>query len=63
MPHDVDGKELKVGSTVMVPCNVIAIHITEEYCNVYLETNLEMYPSGNRTLLTLNSQQTILKDQ
>ena len=63
MPHDMNGKELKVGSTVMVPCNVKAIHQTEEYCNVDLETNLEMFPGGNRSQITLNSQQTILKEK
>jgi hypothetical protein len=62
MPHDINGKELRVGSTVMVPCNVKAIHQTEEYCNVELETNLGMFPSGNRSAITLNSQQTVLKD-
>jgi len=59
MPHDKRGTELKVGDTVMVPCIVKAIHLTEDYCNVDLQTKLTMPPAGTVTLLTLNSRQTI----
>jgi len=61
MPHDMNGNEIKVGSTVLVPCSVKAIHLTEQYCNVDLETNIAMHPTSNRTALTLNSRQTIRK--
>ena len=61
MPHDLMGKELKVGDTVLVPCQVKAIHLTEEYCNVELETNLVMFPVDSRVAITLNSRQVILK--
>ncbi len=61
MPHDMNGNELKVGSTVYVPCSVKAIHLTEEYCNLDLETNIAMYPSSNRSALTLNSRQVVRK--
>ena len=62
MPHDMNGNELRVGTTVLIPCQVKAIHLTEQYCNVDLETNIPMYPSDNRTTLTLNSKQTIKKE-
>ena len=63
MPHDINGKVLKVSDVVLIPCKVNAIHITEEYCNVELETNLGMYPNGTKTSIILNSQQTILKEK
>jgi len=59
MPHDNRGEELQVGDTVMVPCRVKAIHLTENYCNVDLETKIEMHPSGGTVALTLNSRQTL----
>lgn len=59
MPHDKRGTELRVGDTVMVPCIVKAIHLTEDYCNVDLVTKLTMPPVGSTTSLTLNSKQTI----
>jgi hypothetical protein len=59
MPHDKRGTELHVGDTVMVPCRVKAIHLTEEYCNVDLETKLTMPPLDTVQALTLNSRQTI----
>jgi hypothetical protein len=59
MPHDKRGEDLKVGDTVMVPCVIKAIHLTEDYCNVDLETKLTMPPLGQASALTLNSRQTI----
>ncbi len=59
MPHDKRGEELHVGDTVMVPCLVKAIHLTEDFCNVDLETKIAMFPSDRPTALTLNSRQTI----
>lgn len=59
MPHDKRGTELQVGDTVMVPCRVKAIHLTEDYCNVDLETKLTMPPLEKTVALTLNSRQTI----
>lgn len=64
MPHDKRGTELQVGDTVMVPCVVKAIHLTEHYCNVDLEVKLPMptgempFESGRQTF-TLHSRQTI----
>ena len=59
MPHDKRGTELQVGDTVMVPCVIKAIHLTEEYCNVDLVTKLPMPPLDTHQTLTLNSRQTI----
>lgn len=59
MPHDKRGTELKVGDTVMVPCKIKAIHLTEDYCNVDLETKEGMPPSMNKNTFSLNSKQTI----
>lgn len=59
MPHDQRGEELKVGDRVLVPCIIKAIHLTEQYCNVDLETDLTMPPIGRPTTLTLNSRQTV----
>lgn len=59
MPHDKRGEVLQVGDVVMVPCRIKAIHLTEEYCNVDLETQIAMFPTDDPTRLTLNSRQTI----
>ena len=61
MPHDMQGNELKVGDIVSIPCKVKAIHLTEEYCNVDLETCAVMPPSDHRLNVTLNSRQVVLK--
>lgn len=59
MPHDKRGEELKVGDRVLVPCVIKAIHLTEDYCNVDLETSLTMPPICTPTKVTLNSRQTV----
>ncbi len=59
MPHDKRGEELKVDDIVMVPCRVLAIHLTRDYCNVDLETTEGMPPTLNTVKITLNSRQTI----
>jgi hypothetical protein len=59
MPHDRDGKPLNVGDQVLVPARVKEIHMAEEFCNVSLETSQPMYPSNNRTTLTLNAKQVV----
>jgi hypothetical protein len=59
MPHDSRGEELKVGDRILVPCRIKAIHLTEDYCNVDLETVEAMFPTQTPTTLTLNSRQTV----
>ena len=58
MPHDFKGNELQVGDIVNIPCKVKAIHLTEEYCNVDLETCYRIWPTDNPMAITLNSRQT-----
>lgn len=57
MPHDIDGNELKVGDRVTIETVIKAISMTEEYCNVTLETTEKMYPGDYPTGITLNSKQ------
>jgi len=59
MPHDQYGHELRVGERVTVACRVKAIHLTEEYCNLDLETEETLYPADRVTTLTLNSKQVV----
>lgn len=60
MPHDRDGERLGVGDTVLIPAHILAIHDTEDYCNVDLETVQPMAPLDARTPLTLNAKQVVL---
>ena len=59
--HDRNGKPVKVGDKVNVPCVITATQDGEsEYCNVTLVTEV---PMGTRTVgdtLTLNAKQTEL---
>lgn len=58
MPHDANGVELKVGDIVNMPFKVKQVHLSEEYCNLDLESCYKMYPSDNRTTLSaVNSRQ------
>lgn len=63
MPHDRDGRLLNVGDHVLVPCNIKEIHITEEYCNVNLETSQPMYPGTHKSSLCLNSKQVVKQEK
>lgn len=58
MPHDIHGNELHVGDLVTVRCRVKSIQLTEEYCNVSLETVERMFPGEHVSALTLNAKQT-----
>src|SRR4051812_22251084 len=59
MPHDKRGTEVRVSDIVMAPCRVKAIHLTEDFCNVDIETQIAMPPLGTVSSFTLNSRQTI----
>jgi len=59
MPHDRDGKTVNVRDEVLVPCRVTAIHDTDDYCNLNLETLHPMYPGTWPSQLTLNVRQVI----
>lgn len=60
MPHDVNGRELKVGDIVNIPCVITHVQMQEEYCNLNLETQHKMYPSDNPSSLVLNAKQVVL---
>ncbi len=57
MPHDKNGKLLKEGDIVNVPCRVESITAGEEYCNVSLKTIEPMYPGDQCNTITLNAKQ------
>lgn len=42
-----------------MPCRIKAIHDTEEYCNVDLETTPSMFPGTNRSSIVLNAKQVV----
>lgn len=55
MPHDANGKALKVGDLVMIPAKVKAIHAGEDFCNVTLESVRVRKPDSTHETLTLNA--------
>jgi len=59
MPHDRDGKELKVGDVVYIPARIKTIELTEHYCNVTVETSQRMPPHDSVITIVLNSVQTV----
>jgi hypothetical protein len=59
MPHDKNGEVLAVGDRVTVLCEVKTIYLTEEFCNVTLETVEPMFPGDNRCGVTLNAKQVV----
>jgi hypothetical protein len=60
MPHDRDGNLLEIGDFVYIPCIVKSISLTEDYCNLTLETTIPMPPENKYTnTYTLNTKQII----
>lgn len=57
MPHDKNGQALKVGDKVSIKAEVTAIHEGSEYCNLSLVTVEVMFPSQNKSALSLNAKQ------
>lgn len=58
MPHDLDGNLLVPGDIVSMDFKIKAIHNTEEYCNMELESVLNLWPSSNPTTLSaVNTKQ------
>lgn len=62
MPHDNKKQPLAVGDRVDIPCVVKAIHLSEEYCNVELESVVAMWPTEQRNSITLNSRQVVKQE-
>jgi len=62
MPHDAKGRELKPGDLVLVPFHVKAVHATEDFCNVDLETCATMPPEHrHKTSLSAINTQMVLR--
>lgn len=56
--HDANGKELKIGDTVTITCTIKSATLSEDYCNLTVETCRVMPPSSvDRTAITLNAKQ------
>ena len=62
MPHDRDGRVVRVGASVHVPARVVRVDETEQYCNLVLETSQPMWPGTHRTTLTLNAKQVVVQE-
>lgn len=59
MPHDANGKLLKVGDKVVVPATIKEIYEGEEYCNCEIELDHEMPPYKHKDTYTLNTHQVV----
>ncbi len=60
MPHDARGNLLKAGDRVLVPFIVKDVFTGENDCNVSLESEIGMPPSGYKTALSaINTKQMI----
>lgn len=62
MPHDKNGKLIKVGNIVLIPCKVKSITMSEDYCNLTVESLYYMPPYEQPTTYTLNAKQVILQE-
>jgi len=60
MPHDRHGATVQVGDRVRVEFIVKEMHLTEDYCNLSLESVERMPPTlEHRTMLAINARQTV----
>ena len=58
--HDAFGRELKPGDVVIVPCIVLQIQATVDYCNAHLECAAQMPPDMTKTVIQgINTQQVL----
>ncbi len=64
MPHDKNGNLIEVGAKVRVDFIVKQVYQTEGdgFCNATLESVEPMFPTQNKTTLTVNARQTELVD-
>lgn len=62
MPHDKNKQPIKEGDRVNVEFTVKRVYETEGggYCNAELETVEPMYPTENKSQLTINARQCVL---
>jgi hypothetical protein len=47
--HDKNGKLLKVGDKVNIPCIIKSVSTSEDYCNITVETTEKMLPENKYT--------------
>ena len=60
MPHDLRNRVLQVGDLVMIPCRITSIIPTAGYCNLSVETLLDMPPDNTKThIYELNTKQVL----
>lgn len=64
MPHDKDGKEIKVGDRVTIEFEVKEVHMTENFCNVNLRSVIPMPPYNDQflTVAAVNTRQCVKVD-
>lgn len=54
--HDKNGKELKVGDTVLLPAKITQLQPTEDFCNVQLESLFGRRPDDQKeTVYAINT--------
>jgi len=57
--HDMNGRLLKVGDEVLVPCLVKSVGGDEAFCSCTVETSEVMPGNGTRSSLTLSTRQVL----
>jgi len=54
--HDAIGCKLNIGDVVLIPAQIKDLSLSEDYCNVMLETIFGRRPDGNReTIYAINT--------
>jgi hypothetical protein len=62
--HDRNSTPLKVGDIVEMPCRILEVYSTEEFCNVRLETLYGRRPDGKKeTFSAINTAQVVLTER
>lgn len=62
MPHDMNGRPIKAGDRVLVPCEVVSVSEGQQYCNAFLRTARVMAGNGSPISITVNAGQCILDE-
>lgn len=63
MPHDANGKVVKVGDIVNIPCVVKSVTPAEDFCNCTLETKYAMKGNDSKNTITLCANQVTIADE
>lgn len=59
--HDARGKQLHIGDMVLVPCRVVELYETEDYCNTKLETQIGRRPDALKEVIYAINTGCVLK--